>query len=175
MLQARITADIWSCCTARTRATQQHLPDIWKTTQRGVWSCHRLKSPEAEQLLNIRNGRCKAVSTTSQRPDFFCSHLFSSCYVLHFYRGNQNPTDGSDCMILSISTSTHSTSKQSSLSQGLHPSGHQHPDNIGITLWLCDLHSCNVLSTLRSCLYCLGLNFCVYKDLTNTHIQNVNI
>ncbi len=102
---------------------------------------------------------------------FFFFTPFSSCYILHCYRGNQNPTDGSDwreCMILSTSTSLHSTSKQSdcTLSQGLHPSGHQHPDNIGITLRLCDLHSCNVLSTLRSCLYCLGLNFCVYKDLT---------
>lgn len=137
-------------------------------------------NPHLHLFVFFRNGRCKAVSTTSQRPDCLLFAPFSSCYVLHFYRRNQNPTDGSDrreCMILSISTSTHSTWKQSdcTLPQGLHPSGHQHPNNIGITLRLCDLHSCNVLSTLRSCSDCLGLNFCVYKDLTNTHIQNVNI
>ncbi len=106
----------------------------------------------------FRNGRFKAVRMTSQRPDFFLFAPFSSCYILHFFRGNQNPTDGSDwreCMILFISTSIHSTSKQSdcTLSQGLHPSGHQHPDNIGITSWLCDLHSCNVLSTFMFVLF----------------------
>lgn len=110
----------------------------------------------------------------------FCSHLFRVVTFRIFAEETKIPLTGSDwreCMILSISTSAHTTSKHSdcTLSQGLHPSGHQHPDNIGITLWLRDLHSCNVLSTLGSCLYCLGLNFCVYKDLTNTHIQNVNI
>lgn len=87
---------------------------------------------------------------------------FSSCYVLHFYGRNQNPIDGSDsreCMILSLSTLTHSTSKLTTLSQGLHPSCHRHPDNIGIMLWLCNLHSRNVLSTLGSYLDSLGLIF----------------
>lgn len=109
---------------------------------------------------------CTAASATSQRPDFICSHLFSELHFA-FYGENQNAIDGSisrECMILSISTSTHSTSKQSdcTLSLGLHPSGHQHPDNIAIALRLCDRHSCNVLSTLRSCLDWLGLNFFVY-------------
>lgn len=62
---------------------------------------------------------------------------FSNCYVLHFYGRNQNPIDGSDsreCMNLSLSTSTHSTSK---LTVHYHRDFTQAVINILTTLELC--------------------------------------
>ncbi len=110
-------------------------------------------------LVFFRNGQCKAVSTTSRRPDSFFSHLFRVVTFCIVTEETKIPLTGATEGSAWFSLQAHHY-----IALRNNQTVHYHRDftqavtniltNIGITLRLCDLHSCNVLSTLRSCLYC---------------------